>query len=99
MIPSNLTRRHFLRGSGACLALPFLETLARADEPFFTTKSDAESPSGMGLGLFLTRAISEQLGGQLHLASEHGTGTTVTLVLPATRRAPAGLAAVAPAAR
>ncbi len=58
------------------------EVLARADEPFFTTKADRESASGMGLGLFLTRAILEQLGGRLQLVSAPGTGTTVTLVLP-----------------
>ena len=30
---TRVSRRHFLRGAGACLALPFLETLARADSP------------------------------------------------------------------
>jgi len=60
------------------------DVLARADEPFFTTKADRESASGMGLGLFLTRAILEQLGGRLELASTPGAGTTVTLVLPPT---------------
>ena len=28
----HLTRRHFLRGAGACLALPFFETFARGAE-------------------------------------------------------------------
>ena len=36
------------------------EVLARAGEPFFTTKKPGE---GSGLGLFLTRALVEQLGG------------------------------------
>lgn len=62
------------------------EILAHADEPFFTTKADHESASGMGLGLFLTQAILEQLGGRLRLASVPGTGTTVTLVLPSGAR-------------
>lgn len=56
------------------------DVLARAGEPFFTTKAPG---AGMGLGLFLTRAIVEQLGGQLELASRPGQGTTVLLTLPA----------------
>jgi len=60
------------------------ETLARAGEPFFTTK---EPGSGMGLGLFLTRSVLEQLGGELELVSTPGRGTTATLVLPAAEAA------------
>src|SRR4051812_34994690 len=32
MISFSFTRRHFLRGAGACVALPFLETFARGAE-------------------------------------------------------------------
>jgi len=56
------------------------EVLARAGEPFFTTKAPGE---GMGLGLFLTRAVLEQLGGGLVLRSTQGQGTTVVLTWPA----------------
>ena len=56
------------------------EVLARAGEPFFTTKAPGE---GMGLGLFLTRAVLEQLGGGLVLRSTPGRGTTVVLKWPA----------------
>jgi len=55
------------------------EVLARAGEPFFSTKSPGR---GMGLGLFLTRAVLDRLGGELDLASTPGRGTTTTLVLP-----------------
>jgi two-component system sensor histidine kinase RegB len=55
------------------------DTLARAGEPFFTTKQPGQ---GMGLGLFLTRSLVEQLGGTLELASDVGRGTQATLVLP-----------------
>jgi two-component system, sensor histidine kinase RegB len=56
------------------------EVLARVGEPFFTTK---EPGRGMGLGLFLTRAVVESLGGALGMDSTPGQGTCVTLVLPA----------------
>jgi two-component system sensor histidine kinase RegB len=55
------------------------EVLARAGEPFFTTKQPGR---GMGLGLFLTRTLMERLGGQLKVTSRAGHGTTATLVLP-----------------
>lgn len=46
--------------------------LERAGEPFFTTRAPGE---GMGLGIFLARAVAEQLGGTLSLESEPGRGT------------------------
>lgn len=55
------------------------EVLARAGEPFFTTKAPGE---GMGLGLFLTRAVLDQLGGRMVLRSAPGQGTTVVLTWP-----------------
>jgi len=56
------------------------EVLARVGEPFFTTKGPGE---GMGLGLFLTRALAEQLGGEFHIASRPGSGTEAWIDLPA----------------
>jgi two-component system sensor histidine kinase RegB len=56
------------------------EVLARVGEPFFTTKVPGE---GMGLGLFLTRALAEQLGGTLHITSVPGQGSEARLELPA----------------
>ena len=55
------------------------ETLRRIGEPFFTTKQPGK---GMGLGTFLARTLSEQLGGQLIFESTQGSGTTATLELP-----------------
>lgn len=54
-------------------------TLARATEPFFTTKPTGR---GMGLGLFLARTTLERLGGSLEITSEPGVGTSVDLLLP-----------------
>jgi two-component system sensor histidine kinase RegB len=55
------------------------EVLARAGEPFFTTK---EPGRGMGLGLFVSRAALERIGGRLELRSAAGEGTLATLHIP-----------------
>jgi two-component system sensor histidine kinase RegB len=56
------------------------EVLARAGEPFFTTK---EPGRGMGLGLFLAHALAERLEGRLELDSRPELGTTARFVIPA----------------
>jgi CheY-like chemotaxis protein len=56
-------------------------TLARAVEPFFTTKGVGK---GTGLGLPMVHGLAEQSGGKLTLESTPGTGTTALLWLPAT---------------
>lgn len=58
------------------------EILSRVGEPFFTTKAPG---AGMGLGLFLARAVLERLGGKIELESRPGEGSTATLVLPGAR--------------
>ena len=69
------------------------ETLAKAIEPFFSTKPVGK---GTGLGLSMVHGLAVQLGGRLQLESEVGKGTTATLWLPiAPQAAPA---ASAPAA-
>ena len=55
------------------------EVLARAREPFFTTKPPG---AGTGLGLAMAHGFAEQSGGELRVESAPGQGTVVTLVLP-----------------
>ena len=59
-------------------------TLARAVDPFFTTKGPGV---GSGLGLSMVQGLAEQLGGRLELTSAPGQGTCVALWLPAIRDA------------
>jgi len=54
-------------------------TLARAGEPFFTTKGHGE---GTGLGLSMAKGFVEQSGGAFSITSTLGLGTTITLWLP-----------------
>lgn len=53
--------------------------VARAVEPFFTTKPMGE---GTGLGLSMAYGFAKQSGGKMRIASVVGEGTVVTLYLP-----------------
>ncbi|MCP4499293.1 MAG: HAMP domain-containing histidine kinase [Deltaproteobacteria bacterium] len=53
--------------------------LARLGEPFFTTK---EVGVGMGLGVFLARAVLLRVGGNLRFTSTPGEGTCAFFDLP-----------------
>jgi CheY-like chemotaxis protein len=56
------------------------DVLGRALDPFFTTKPRGV---GTGLGLAMAQGFAAQMGGNLHLESVQGAGTTVTVYLPA----------------
>ncbi len=55
------------------------ETLAKARDPFFTTK---DVGLGAGLGLSQVYGFCRQSGGDLRIESEPGRGTTVRMFLP-----------------
>ncbi|HYC96336.1 PAS domain S-box protein [Brevundimonas sp.] len=60
-------------------------TLARATEPFFTTKGVGK---GTGLGLSMVHGLAAQSGGWLTMTSHPGRGTQVELWLPVVRAEP-----------
>jgi len=55
------------------------ETLARAFEPYFTTK---EAGRGSGLGLSIVHGFAVQSGGSVRITSSLGDGTNIDLWLP-----------------
>jgi PAS domain S-box-containing protein len=68
--------------------------LARAADPFFTTKGIGK---GTGLGLSMVHGFVAQSGGAMQITSRPGIGTTVDLWLPSTEaRAPIDMAATRP---
>ena len=58
------------------------ETLNKAFDPFFSTKS-----AGSGLGLSITHKLMNRLEGWITLESKEGEGTTATLGVPRSTRA------------
>ena len=60
-------------------------TLARAVEPFFSTKGVGK---GTGLGLSMVHGLAAQLGGKLQLTSSPGEGTSAEIWLPVSKEAP-----------
>jgi CheY-like chemotaxis protein len=58
------------------------EVLARATEPFYTTKGVGK---GTGLGLSMVHGLAAQTGGALRLSSQPGVGTSVDLWIPVAR--------------
>ena len=78
------------------------ETLARAADPFFTTKIVGK---GTGLGLSMVHGLAAQSGGRIELRSTPGVGSEVELWLPAAAPGalwappPSGAASVSPLGR
>jgi signal transduction histidine kinase len=60
------------------------EAMARLFEPFFTTK---QGRGGTGLGLGMSRATLQAMGGELQIVSTLGKGTCATVLLRVAREA------------
>jgi signal transduction histidine kinase len=59
------------------------EHLEKVFDPFFTTKDPGK---GTGLGLTVSLALAESIGGTIKLASPPGGGCSASLILPTGRR-------------
>ena len=83
---SGLRTGHYLRLSVADTGMGMDEaTLARAVEPFFSTKGVGK---GTGLGLSMVHGLASQLGGAITIQSRPGLGTNVEFWLPQSAVAP-----------
>ncbi|MCF8142336.1 MAG: two-component sensor histidine kinase [Deltaproteobacteria bacterium] len=56
------------------------EQKKRVFDPFYTTKDPGK---GTGLGLWISYTIMKKMGGDIHLETEAGKGTTFTIKIPA----------------
>jgi signal transduction histidine kinase/ActR/RegA family two-component response regulator len=68
-------------------------TLAKATEPFFTTKGPGK---GTGLGLSMVHGLAAQSGGLLRINSQPNAGTTIELWLPMAKTAAPPVPSVVP---
>ena len=66
-----------IRDNGHGMDAEFIRN--RLFKPFDTTKGNA----GMGIGMYESREFVRLLGGEIHVQSESGKGTTISLHLPA----------------
>lgn len=55
------------------------DVLVRVGEPFFSTKGPG---AGLGLGVFIARSLTDQMGGRLTFESSPGRGTTAEVEIP-----------------
>ncbi|SFR83681.1 hybrid sensor histidine kinase/response regulator [Sphingomonas jatrophae] len=84
--PADLPAGRYIRLSVADTGIGMSEgTLARAVEPFFSTKGIGK---GTGLGLSMVHGLASQLGGALTIRSQPALGTCVDLWLPRSSAAP-----------
>ena len=84
VLPKDLPRGDYVGISIADTGVGMSEaTLAKAMEPFFTTKGVGK---GTGLGLSMVQGLTAQSGGAMQIFSQLGKGTVVKLWLPRARR-------------
>ena len=78
-LPEGAYVRVTIRDTGIGIAA---ENLPKIFDPYYSTK-DTFSKKGLGLSLAVCHSIIRRHGGLITISSEVGTGTTVTVLLPA----------------
>jgi two-component system chemotaxis sensor kinase CheA len=76
-------KKRFLSEAKA-LAMSDEDILNLIYEPGFSTSPIITDLSGRGVGMEIVKTNLERLGGQVHVSSQKGVGTTVTLRVPVT---------------
>jgi two-component system chemotaxis sensor kinase CheA len=80
-----IDREALAKRSGRSSSIEDAALLDLLCEPGFTTKDEATTTSGRGLGMDIARRIVvDQLGGELEVRSELGVGTTFIMKIPLT---------------
>jgi signal transduction histidine kinase len=73
-------------GAAAHVAVLFRDTgqgmTPEQEQGAFTSLLNTTKPKGTGLGLAIVRRIVESHGGDVHVRSRPGRGTTITVLLP-----------------
>lgn len=64
------------------------EEQARLFEPFVQGGAGTATAGGTGLGLVISRRLAQLMGGTVHMASEPGAGTTLSLELEVRKASP-----------
>lgn len=75
------------------------EDMALLFEPFSRLYLETYAIEGSGIGLALSRRLTEAMGGSLHVSSSVGTGSTFTIKLPLSLEAPLAPAALTATAK
>ena len=57
-------------------------------ERFYKASSQSGRANGLGLGLYIARNLVEAHGGQIHVRSEEGTGSTFVVTFPLPSKEP-----------
>ncbi|HEX9015583.1 MAG TPA: HAMP domain-containing sensor histidine kinase [Chloroflexota bacterium] len=78
-----------LRITDTGIGIPSADIPRIFDEFFRAENARRFREGGAGLGLSIARGVAERHGGRIEVESELGAGTTVTVLLPASREGPA----------
>lgn len=71
-----------IRDNGVGMSKEQVEKVGEAFTQFRNKVAETRSLNGTGLGLYITKALLQQMSGEFEIASQKGVGTIVTIKLP-----------------